>query len=90
MEAEAEPKIQEVFNKLPPVASEIEAKRVTTQTEQSIKECKYEITEFIELNSSALSKVPELGPLVGQSEETKTMSTSEADRPMEAVATGKD
>lgn len=91
MAAEAGPKIQEVFSKLSPVAGETKAKKVTTETEQLIREWKQAINEFAELNSLASSKVSELGPFFGQNEETeKTQSASEADRRMEATTTGKD
>ena len=91
MVAEAEIKIQEVLRKILLVAGETKAERVSTKTDQLIKEWQQTINEFAELMSSALKKVPELGPLFGQSEEMKkTESVAEADRPMETKAAGKD
>ena len=43
MAAEAEPKSQEVFSKMSPVAGETKAERVATEIEQLIREWQQEI-----------------------------------------------
>ena len=87
----SEIKIKEVFSKLLVVAGETEAARVATKTDQLIKEWQQAINDFSELKSLALEGVPELGPLFGQSEETKkTELATEADRPMETEVAAKD
>ena len=65
MAAEAGTQINRVFSIVPADVGEEAITKITTETDALLQGWQQAVVTFHELKASALSKVPELGPLFG-------------------------